>query len=92
MKILVISSKYFPEYSGSGHRAHATFKRLRSKFNLDFDVVSSSLEKSGVKKFIYEKTDVTRISGLIPAAKFKGVAQKIILWVNFPFEIISSSL
>ena len=37
MKILLVSSKYQPEYSGSGLRAHNTYKK--EKYNIDFDVI-----------------------------------------------------
>ena len=43
MKILVLSSKYHPEYSGSGFRAHSTYKRLKNKYKLDFDLITNSI-------------------------------------------------
>ena len=36
MKVLLVSSKYQPEYSGSGFRAHHLYLRLSSKFNIAF--------------------------------------------------------
>jgi len=87
MKVLVVSSKYHPEYSGSGFRAHNMHKRFRSKFATDFDVVASSLEACGVKRYTYEHVDVVRISGVVTIVKFKGVLQKVAIWFNFPFEI-----
>ena len=51
MKILVISSKYQPEYSGSGLRAHNTYKRLEKDYNLDFDILSNSISNQGNKKY-----------------------------------------
>ena len=43
MKVLLVSSKYQPEYSGSGFRAHHLYLRLSSKFNINYDVVCNSL-------------------------------------------------
>ena len=43
MKVLLVSSKYQPEYSGSGFRAHHLYKRLSSKFKINYDVVCNSL-------------------------------------------------
>jgi glycosyltransferase involved in cell wall biosynthesis len=87
MKILVVSSKYYPEYSGSGFRAHKTYKRLEGKYSINYDVVSSSLEQTGVQSFIYEDANVTRIAGIIKPFKYKGIMQKVVVWINFPFEV-----
>ena len=43
MKVLLVSSKYLPEYSGSGLRAHNLYKRLCRKFDIDYDVLCNSL-------------------------------------------------
>ena len=42
VKILLSSSKYHPEYSGSGLRAHNTYIRFEKKFNLSFDCIVNS--------------------------------------------------
>ncbi len=62
IKILVVSSKYPPEYAGSGLRAHNTYKRLSRKFNIDFDVICNSIEFIGNDKYNHEGVDVLRIS------------------------------
>ena len=63
MNVLVISSKYPPEYAGSGHRAHATYKRLAARCpNLNFRVVCNSVEYSGTEDYIYENIRVRRVS------------------------------
>ena len=61
-KILVISSKYLPEYSGSGLRAHRTYKRLKEKFGIDFNVLTSSVEFNNIKLYEVEGVSVFRIS------------------------------
>ena len=62
MKILVVSSKYQPEYSGSGLRAHNTYKRLSKNFNIKYRVLSNSIMFQGNKKFIYDGVEIFRIS------------------------------
>jgi glycosyltransferase involved in cell wall biosynthesis len=42
VKVAVVSSKYPPEYSGSGLRAHNTYLRLRDKFDIEFDVITGT--------------------------------------------------
>lgn len=44
MKVQVVSSKYPPEYSGSGNRAHSTYLRLGQKFGVESEVICSSVE------------------------------------------------
>lgn len=62
VNILVVSSKYPPEYSGSGLRAHNTYQRLMKKYGLYFDVLTSSEEYNGVKKYYVNGISVLRIS------------------------------
>ena len=46
MNILVVSSKYPPEYSGSGLRCHNTFIRLKKKFGINYKVLTSSVTEN----------------------------------------------
>ena len=62
MKILVVSSKYQPEYSGSGLRAHNTYKRFKKNYNLNFDIVSNSKIYQGNKKYVHDGVSINRIS------------------------------
>ena len=62
MKILVVSSKYQPEYSGSGLRAHNTYKRFKEKYDINFDILTNSINYQGNKKYKYDEVEVTRIS------------------------------
>ena len=43
MKVLVISSKYPPEYSGSGLRAHNTYLRLLEKYAVKNSYLSDAV-------------------------------------------------
>ena len=61
LKVLVVSSKYHPEYSGSGLRAHRTYMRLRQKFGIDFEVICSSTESSNPERYELDGAFVERI-------------------------------
>ena len=61
MKVLVVSSKYPPEYSGSGLRAHRTYLRLKEKFGIDFEVICSSTESFEPETYHFEGAPVERI-------------------------------
>ena len=61
MKVLVISSKYPPEYSGSGLRAHNTYLRLSRQYDITFEVICSSLEFTKSKEYLIDEVSVTRI-------------------------------
>ncbi len=63
LKVLVVSSKYPPEYSGSGLRAHRTYQRLAKKYGLQFQVVASSIVHNNSVAYEYEGVSVQRIAG-----------------------------
>lgn len=60
--ILLVSSKYFPEYSGSGLRAHNTYKRLSKKFGIKFEVLCGSVMFTKGQNYIYEDVEVCRVT------------------------------
>ena len=62
MKVLVVSSKYCPEYAGSGLRAHNTYKRLAARFGVEFDVVASSLTTNRSRDYVYDGVSVRLIA------------------------------
>lgn len=76
MKILVVTSKYQPEYSGSGLRASNTYIRLNEKYKIQYDVITSSLEYSGIVDYVYENKRVVRIAGCFKVVKFTGILEK----------------
>ena len=55
MKVLLISSKFYPEYSGSGFRAENTYRRLNKNYNLEFDVICNSKIFCGNKKYKFKQ-------------------------------------
>ena len=90
MKILVVSSKFQPEYSGSGVRAHNTYIRLNKKYNIEYDVVTSSLEYCGVNDYISDNIKIIRIAGFFKVANYTGILRQAVVWLNLPFEIYGS--
>ncbi len=61
MKVLVVSSKYPQEYSGSGLRAHRSYLRLREKFGIDFEVICSSTETSEAAQYQLDGVSIDRV-------------------------------
>ena len=73
MRILVVSSKYQPEYSGSGLRAHNTYIRLKKKFELKFNVLSNSIIYQGNELVNYDGVNVYRVSPPFKISKKKVI-------------------
>jgi glycosyltransferase involved in cell wall biosynthesis len=61
LKSLVVSSKYLPEYSGSGLRAHRTYLRLKENFGIDFEVICSSTASKDTENYELDGITVQRI-------------------------------
>ena len=87
MKVLLVSSKYQPEYSGSGFRAHNLYKRLSKKFNIKYDVVCNSLVNKKNEVYQYEDVEVNKISYPINFLNLKGFKRKfhIIIFMFYEF-------
>ena len=83
MKILLVSSKYPPEYSGSGNRIHNTYLRLKKKFGINFTVITSSTIKFTNKKYNHESIDCYRISRKIniESKYLKKILNKFFFWI-----------
>ena len=63
MKILLISSKYMPEYSGSGFRAHNLYKRLVAQYpDICLNVLSCSVEFNDCKEYEHDGLKVSRVA------------------------------
>ncbi len=90
MKNLVVSSKYQPEYSGSGLRAHNTYKRLKKNYNINFDILSNSILYQGNKKYIYDGIEVIRISSPFKIPIKKTIWRNILILANIFWEIFFS--
>lgn len=90
MKILLVSSKYQPEYSGSGFRAHNLYKRLSKKFNIDYDVVCNSLTLRKNTTYKYDGVNVHRIAYPYDIKKYNGLIKKIHTLLSMFYEFYYS--
>ena len=61
-RVLVVSSKYPPEYAGSGLRAHNTYKRLKDKYGIEYKVLCGSEMFKSPERYSYENVEVYRIT------------------------------
>ena len=90
MKILVVSSKYQPEYSGSGLRAHNEYKRLKKYYDLNFDVLTNSKMHQGNKKYFYDGIEIMRISSPLKISTKKSVWRYAIILLSIFYEVFYS--
>ena len=72
MKVQVVSSKYPPEYSGSGNRAHSTYLRLAEKFDVESEVICSSVEFTESAEY---QADGLRVSRIV-SPRLRKIGQK----------------
>lgn len=90
MKILLVSSKYQPEYSGSGLRAHNTYKRLKEKYNIQFDILVNSINHQGNKNYEFNGEEITRISPPFKIPKKKSLVRFILIFLGMLWEVFHS--
>jgi len=90
MRVLVICSKYGPEYSGPGHRAHSMYKRLRVKYGVSCSVLANSIEFSDNDIYDYEGVSVRRvgqkIGALAPGGVFSKAVNHFIYLANYLYQ------
>jgi glycosyltransferase involved in cell wall biosynthesis len=65
VNILIVNSKYPPEYAGSALRAHNTYLRLREKYAINVKVLCSSIEFNSSQKYSLDGISVQRIANKI---------------------------
>ena len=92
MNILVVSSKYEPEYSGSGYRAQNTYCRFRKKFNIQFNVVTNSVNYSDDRFYKVDGSDVFRIGRRYNFQDKIIVIRKFFVLLNLVREFYKSYL
>ncbi len=80
------SSKYHPEYSGSGLRAHNTYKRFEKKFDIECEIIINSIIYKGNKKYRYEDKEIYRISSPLNINK-NNPLKKIFVFYKILWEI-----
>ena len=90
MKVLVISSKYQPEYSGSGLRAHNTYTRLKKNYNINYDILSNSIIFKGNKKYIYDGVEIIRISPPFKVPQNKSLLRSALIILGMLWEVFYS--
>lgn len=90
MKVLLVSSKYQPEYSGSGFRAHHLYQRLSSKFNINYDVVCNSLINRRNEIYEYEGIKINKISYPVDFEKLCGLKRKFHAILSMFYEFYYS--
>lgn len=90
MKILLVSSKYQPEYSGSGLRAHNTYKRFKKKYNIEFDVLVNSINYQGNKNYEFNGEEIIRISPPFKIPKKKSLKRSILIFLGMLWEVFYS--
>ena len=92
MKVLLISSKFNPEYSGSGFRAENTYRRLNKKYNLEFDVICNSKIFYGNKKYKHQKVSIYRISPPFIVSKSKTLKYYLFQIFNIVWQFFYTYL
>jgi glycosyltransferase involved in cell wall biosynthesis len=90
MKILLVSSKYQPEYSGSGLRAHNTYKRFKKKYNIEFDILANSINYQGNKNYEFNGEKIIRISPPFKIPKKKSLIRFILIFLGMLWEVFYS--
>ena len=90
MNILVVSSKYQPEYSGSGYRAHNLYKRLNHKYNLKYSIVCNSLLNRNNETYKYDGIKVARISYPFNMSNMRNLSRKVHIILAMFYEFYYS--
>lgn len=90
MKVLLVSSKFQPEYSGSGFRAHNTYKRLNEKYNIEYDVLCNSLLYQGNTTYTYDSKKIYRISLPYKIPNKKSILRYFMIVFSIIWEVFHS--
>ena len=62
MNILLVSSKYYPEYAGSGLRIQRLYNRLRKRRRINVEVLCGSTEEPFGSVYVVDGLSVTQVS------------------------------
>lgn len=62
MNVIVVSSKFPPEYSGSGLRIFNTYRRLHDKYGTKYKVLTSSVSRNINTNYMFNGISVSLIS------------------------------
>lgn len=92
MNILLVSSKYMPEYSGSGFRAHNLYKRLTAKHpEIKVTVISGSETDNTCANYEYDGFKVRRISCKPFPDAGNGLLRPLKISMNFHSEYVAAT-
>jgi glycosyltransferase involved in cell wall biosynthesis len=92
MNILLVSSKYMPEYSGSGYRAHNLYKRLTaSNPDMRVNVVAGSETENICANYEYDGFKVRRISCKPFPDAGRGLLRVLKISLNFHSEYVAAT-
>ena len=87
MNILLVSSKYMPEYSGSGFRAHNLYKRLTKKHpEIDLTVLVGSETENESTVYEHDGFTVNRIAEKKFPSLGKSILRRYQIAKNFHSE------
>lgn len=90
MRILLVSSKFNPEYSGSGYRAEKTYSRLEKKFKINYNVISNSQLFQGNKYYKINDVEIYRIASPIKIYNNNFMSKNFSIIFSFIWEIYYS--
>lgn len=85
MKVLLVISKYLPEYSGPAFRINNTYQRFLKKFNYTFEIFCQSDENNSNQNYIYDNINVKRFYKVIQKKNF---INKILKQLHFFFILL----
>ncbi len=65
VSVLLVSSKYPPEYSGSGWRAHQTARRLIANHGIQYRVITNGVTETSSARYSLDGIEIERISSRV---------------------------
>lgn len=87
INILLVCSKYMPEYSGAGFRAHNLYKRLMKKYpRIRLSVLCGSETENSSAEYEYDGLKVKRVANKPYPALSTSLLRHFQISVNFRFE------
>ena len=88
MNVLLVSSKYMPEYSGSGFRAHNEYRRLCGKYpDIKLKVLCGAETFNNIEDYDYDGVRVSRIAAKPFAFTGGEIMRRLALLRNFRNEV-----
>jgi glycosyltransferase involved in cell wall biosynthesis len=93
LDVLVVSSKFHPEYSGSGFRADSLYRRLSSKQSFKWEVLCGGVEYRSREQFTHDGIRACRICFDFPYSPGDGVLRlptKIVTKLNAILEFFAA--